>query len=386
MMIGADRGKPVDGAVGGTVWDRVKATLRPDRPYVWLAYLPLYGIGWFWRPPSAMELAAAAIGLALFLWLYLRGACFEDRRALPYLAGIVLVGFALSYFSGNYSLLAVYAAALAGSIRPRRLAWRTIAAIAGSVCLFSLAIGAPFLFWAPGVFMSVMVGVGTVFTATLEDKNRELERSRAEMQALSAAAERERIARDLHDLLGHTLTVVAVKSDLAAKLADRDPPRAKREMEELAGIARGALADIRAAVSGMRGTALSAELAQARRALASVDVAFTWQGPDSALPPAVEAAFAMLLREGVTNVVRHAGAARCDARVDVADGIAVLTLADDGVGGAVAPGNGLAGMCQRVEALGGTLEVDGADGMTIRARVPLAGLEPLPKAETEVAS
>lgn len=375
-----------DGAGAETAWSRVRTALRPDRPYVWLAYLPLYGIGWFWRPPSADEVAAAAVGLAVFLWLYLRGACFKDRRALPYLAGILLVAFALSHFSGNYTLLAVYATALAGSIRPRGLAWRAIAAIAVTVCLFSLAVGAPVLFWAPGVFMSVMVGVGTIFTATLEDKNRELERSRTEMQALAAAAERERIARDLHDLLGHTLTVVAVKSDLAARLADRDPPRARREMEELAGIARGALADIRAAVSGMRGAALSAEVTQARRALAAVDVAFTWQGPDTALPPAVEGAFAMLLREGVTNVVRHAGAGRCDARVEVDGATAVLTLADDGVGGVLVPGNGLAGMRQRVQALGGTLEIDGANGMMIRARVPLAGLEPLPKPETEGAS
>jgi two-component system sensor histidine kinase DesK len=346
--------------------------LRPDGPYLWLVYLPFYVLPWAFKAPGTADIVAAVVALPVFLALYIIGSRRTDRRGLPFIAGIVAISFLLgAFFHGNFSTITVYAGAQAGNLRPARLAGRVVALVTGSLVLFGLLLGLPWTAWVMGALLTAMVGAGCIVSARLEDKNRQLEASQEEVRMMAAAAERERIARDLHDLLGHTLTVVAVKSDLAARLVERDPTRAKREMEEMGTIARNALADIRAAVTGMRSAALGAEIAQARRALAAVDVALTYQGPDTPLPPAVEGVLAMLLREGATNVVRHARGSRCAITVTVAEGEVLFTMADDGVGGAIVPGNGLSGMRDRVESLRGRLELDGRTGMTIRARIPI---------------
>ncbi len=258
-----------------------------------------------------------------------------------------------------------------GAVRPPRIALMGIAAISAAVAVFSLAAGVPMAMWLSGLFFGLIVAVANYFSAELSTKHAALVASQNEVRQMAAQAERERIARDLHDLLGHTLTVVAVKADLAARLVERDPVRAKAEMEDLQVTARTALADIRSAVTGMRRVALGAELAQARNALAAVDTALAVTGPDGVLPPAIEETIAMLLREGATNVVRHARASRCDVVIDVEPSSVRFTLSDDGVGGDIREGNGLAGMRARVAAARGTLQVTGGNGTRIEAILPL---------------
>jgi two-component system sensor histidine kinase DesK len=206
-----------------------------------------------------------------------------------------------------------------------------------------------------------------------QEKDAALKLSHDEVRRLAALAERERIGRDLHDLLGHTLSLVALKSELAGKLVERDPTGARRELDEVTRVAREALTQVRSAVTGIRAAGIAAELASARLLLELDGVAFRYALAPVALPPTLETVLAMTLREAVTNIQRHARASSASALFEVVGGGIVLRVVDDGRGGTIAPGNGLCGMRERIEALGGTLRVDSvpARGTTVEASLPL---------------
>ena len=180
-------------------------------------------------------------------------------------------------------------------------------------------------------------------------------------------AERERVARDVHDVLGHSLTALSVKAELAARLVDLDPQRAKAELESIQATARQALAEVRATVGGLRAGNLEAELAAAPRVLADADISVTVVGDVADTDPRHRALMAWVLRESVTNVVRHARARSVVIELGP-DGIAVT---DDGGGCTGAEGNGLRGMRERVSGAGGTLDVTpGTPGTRVRVALP----------------
>ena len=190
---------------------------------------------------------------------------------------------------------------------------------------------------------------------------------------------------------------MAVKADLAGRLIDADPARAKAEIEDIHRTARAALADVRAAVTGMRSTRLATELVTARGALDSAGITLTLQGPPQPLPPQVETTLAFVLLEGVTNVVRHALAQHCRVDFGHHGGAVTLTIQDSRATAGAAlslpakvralshppqpqpqpqpqphEGHGISGMRQRLAAVGGTLTLcTTADGTTLQARVPL---------------
>lgn len=194
---------------------------------------------------------------------------------------------------------------------------------------------------------------------------------------LAATAERERIGRDLHDLLGHTLSLVALKSDLAARLVERDPQAARNEIDAVAQISRDALAQVRRAVTGIRAAGLVAELASARVLLDLDGITLEQQLETLPLPPEHETALALVVRKAATNVQRHAQATRVRVNLRAHGEQAVLEITDDGRGGVIVPGNGLDGMRARLHGLGGALEVEALPrGMRLRASVPLPGSAP----------
>ncbi|WP_337054460.1 sensor histidine kinase [Pseudoxanthomonas sp. USHLN014] len=238
----------------------------------------------------------------------------------------------------------------------------------------ALLVGYPWqiLLWLP--ISTIGTGVVIAVQQINQRKDSALRLSHDEVRRLAAVAERERIGRDLHDLLGHTLSLVALKSDLAARLVERDPRAARVEMDEVSRVAREALAQVRRAVSGIRSAQLAAELASAKLLLETDGIAMDYRVDGTPLPPAVENAFAMVLREAVTNVQRHARARTVHIAVAAQDQALTLRIHDDGRGGALVPGNGLDGMRARVQALGGTLQVDSVrgHGTTVLAHVPCA--------------
>lgn len=197
-----------------------------------------------------------------------------------------------------------------------------------------------------------------------------LRAARAEVERLAADSERNRIARDLHDLLGHSLTTITVKAGLARRLAASDPERASQEITEVERLGRRALTDVRAAVSGYRDLSLARELATGGELLRASGVAADLPRATDVVDPSHQELFAWVLREGVTNIVRHARATSC--RVEVGPGW--IEIADDGRGapGTAGVGNGLAGLRERLAAAGGTLEAGpvAAGGWRLRAEVP----------------
>lgn len=346
-----------------------------DHPAIWLAYLPLFFIPWFITLPSAVQMIWAGVGIAAFLALYLASLKAAGWRLVGLAAACLLVAFALSFTGSNWTVIAVYAAAMVAELRP---AWRASLAVAGFAAAsagLALATGQPAVYWVLGVFLMIMVGIGNISRAALQDKNRELAAAQGEVRQFAAAAERERIGRDLHDLLGRTLTLIALKADLAARLSDADPDKAAVEMRDVAAAARDGLAEVRAAVSGMTGASLAREIAGAKAALAAARIACEIEGDAEAIDPGTSAVLAMALREAVTNVVRHSGARTCRIALIQQPGGLELKVSDDGDGQAVRPGGGLAGLTSRLAAAGGELAVEGdRRGTRLTARLPQGAL------------
>jgi len=218
----------------------------------------------------------------------------------------------------------------------------------------------------------ILVGFGNHHWASKECAKKELRLANEEIEHLAKVAERERIARDLHDVLGHTLSLITLKSELARKLVDRDPVRAKQEMQEVENASRAALTDVREAIRGYRSDGIFAELARARAALETAGVAVECHTDQVPLTPAQESVLALALREAVTNVVRHAAAQRCNVSLKRKESLCTLEVADDGCGAAGPEGNGLRGMRERLEALGGSLRLLSSNGTRLIIDLPLA--------------
>lgn len=221
--------------------------------------------------------------------------------------------------------------------------------------------------WAGGmgVFFCLVVGLSNLAYSRQQRATFLLRRAYDQIEHLAQVAERERIARDLHDLLGHTLTVIAIKSELANRLLERDPARAKQEMVEVEQTARKALADVREAVVGYRSEGIAAEVARAKRTLTVAEIAVSVSIAPIELEPAQANVLCLCLREAVTNIVRHAAATTCDVQlVRTADGLR-FTVDDNGVGLKSGDGNGLRGMRERLQTLGGKMQIAaGPDGGT----------------------
>ena len=346
-----------------------------DHPAIWLAYLPLFFIPWFIKLPSPVQMIAAGAGLVVFLGLYFLSLKAAGWRLIALAVAALLLSFALAFTNSNWTVIAVYAAAMIAELRP---AWRAslgVGAFAAACVALALGTGQSPFYWVLGVFLMIMVGIGNISRAALQDKNAALAAAQGEVRQFAAAAERERIGRDLHDLLGRTLTLIAIKADLAARLSATDAEKAAAEMRDIAAAAREGLAEVRAAVSGMTGASLAREIAASHAALAAAGIACEVEGEAESIDPGTSAVLAMALREAVTNVIRHSGARNCRIALIQQPGGLELKVSDDGDGQAVRPGGGLAGLTSRLTAAGGELAVEGdRAGTRLTARVPQGAL------------
>ena len=237
--------------------------------------------------------------------------------------------------------------------------------------------------WVP--VMTVIIALIVSGERSGKEKNAALRLSHEEVRRLAATAERERIGRDLHDLLGHTLSLITLKMELSRKLFARDPERSQRELAEAEQIARDALAQVRSAVTGFRAADLAAELASAHLLLESSHVHLKHRPPPP-VPAWIESGLSMILREAVTNIARHAQASEAMIVIQDEGSVVMMEVADNGRGGVSANGNGLAGMRERVAALGGTLEIDSprGKGTRLKVRIPVTTVaatmaQPLPQ-------
>lgn len=347
--------------------------------YLWLVYLGFFFVAWAFRPTPPVEVALAAASIAVFLALYFSAYRRRGRSALAHIGAIAALAVVWSPVNPGASVWFIYAAAFAYRIGPPRQAAWVVAGVAGLAGLTGWLLQPLLTYWMPGAFISVMIGAANIFFGEQERHNAELRLSQAEVRRLARVAERERIARDLHDVLGHTLSLIAVKSELAGRLVEHDPARAREEIASIGATARHSLAEVRETISGFREQSLDEALEQARLALRAADVALVLErDPGIELPRRSEAMLGLVIREAVTNIIRHADARTCTLALrrsgaGAAGGEIVVDIRDDGRGEIRAGGNGVEGMRARIESLGGTLEIAPGRGGCVVVRIPEEG-------------
>ncbi|HUI56113.1 MAG TPA: sensor histidine kinase [Bryobacteraceae bacterium] len=339
--------------------------------YVWLVYLAFFLAVPFVFDVPAWQRLATVLGTLAALPLYFWGYWLCDRRVLWVVGGFTVLGSLFATFNPGACTLFIFAATYLARMGDPGLAFRYLAALLALEGLEAWIMRYPPSFWIPTIGFSALIGSVTihwVYRHRLADK---LLAAQAENEHLAKVAERERIARDLHDLLGHTLSVIILKSELASRLTSTDPARAAGEIRDVEQISREALSQVRAAVRGYRSAGFDSELREALRALEAAGIQVETSVEQPRLSPAQETVFAMALREAVTNVLRHAQATVCRLTMRQSGRYCEMEIRDNGRGGALAEGSGLSGMRERVEALGGALERDGSHGTLLRIRVPV---------------
>jgi two-component system sensor histidine kinase DesK len=341
--------------------------------YIWLGYLstPI----WYaasGRAPGPWVLGGTIAAALAFLPLYFWGFWLAARRALIPIAAIAAIGAALIPVNPGAYVFFVYAASFAGRVGRPMAGTQVLGALLVVVAIEAWLVHLPPEAWGPALPLVVLIGGLNVAFTEIGRRQTKLRRAaEADVRRLAVVAERERIGRDLHDLLGHTLSVITLKAELASKLASRDPDRSIAEIRDVERISREALQEVRRAVQDVGGSTLAGELRHARTALESAGAVLNCEVAPVTLSLAVEQAMALSIREAVTNVIRHAHAGRCEIRLAVDGASLRLEVRDDGKGGAAPDGSGLLGMRARVAALGGRVERDGRAGTCLAVTIPV---------------
>ncbi|MDT5039165.1 MAG: two-component system, NarL family, sensor histidine kinase DesK [Actinoplanes sp.] len=350
---------------------------------IWLFYLS-ENLRELVKGPNGWERDAGLVALAAFAVLYLvvvaqlrtmrnAGTRRSGRLLVRMWAGLVLL-LALTAMQipaiGFHALTcAVYIAAAAMMGLPVRQA------VPFSAALLLAVEGTTRLIpgWQDtGYGLAVLLGSAATWGIRLaSERQARLRVAQSEIAALAVQNERARIAADLHDILGHSLTVVTVKAELAQRLLDVDLERARRELRDLETLARDALSDVRATAMGVRGISLPGEIAAAREALAAAHVTCELPGAADDVPTRNRELFAWTIREAVTNIVRHSRASRCEVLL-TPDSVEIV---DNGAGEATpaADGQGLRGLRRRADALGANLSVgcrEDQPGFRVRVEAP----------------
>jgi two-component system sensor histidine kinase DesK len=336
--------------------------------WIWLGYTGFLFIQPIMEPNLYVwvgTLAIFAVFLAVFVG-YVRSSDAQFGWRFWMIGATFVLGLVTFPWNQGASTFFVYTAAfLPFSLEStRRVLWLFLVE-----CLVILAEGAIFvrpgvppylhISWANtfiAIFLVIVIGGGNIFFAEQKRADCKLRAAQDENMALAALAERERIARDLHDVLGHTLSVIVLKAELAGRLIPLDPARATTEIADVERISRTALAEVREAIGGYRARGLAAEIDAARLTLDAAGVtliAESSQAPPAALNPQEETALALALREAVTNIVRHSRATTCRLRFIAESGQRRLVVEDDGQHVIAREGNGLRGMRERIESIGG---------------------------------
>jgi two-component system sensor histidine kinase DesK len=339
-------------------------------PYAWLIYLPTFWIDPIADGAGVVTWALTIAATLVFLASYFYGFWSRGRRLIAVAALQSALAVAFAPINIGSFVFFIYAASFIGQVDDRRALYYVFA-IAVIAALTAALTGAPPFFWFGGIVLTLMIGGINHHFAVYGRAQRKLRLAEKEVQHLAAVAERERIARDLHDVLGHTLSLIVLKSELASKLTARDPARAAQEIADVEAVARQALHDVRETIRGIR-PSLDEELTRASTLLATAGVQTTIGPVLLHIDKAREETLAFLVREAATNVARHARATHCTIQVAQQNGTASLVVRDNGKIREIVEGNGMRGMRERVEALGGTMRCVIDDGLSLHIDLPVA--------------
>ncbi|RCG26831.1 sensor histidine kinase [Sphaerisporangium album] len=360
--------------------DRDFAAQGPDArgfmPWLLLLVPPLLGIVHDESRPLWLAIPGLVAAGVLYVWSVRLGFT-APRRAekgpLPALGALTLV-LALTLEGAWYTLFLLLAIACGVVVKPLSRVWPVLAALTVTACAVAFAedgdlAGTLSLGW--GTFTA---GLVPAIILQLFQVIGQLKRTREELARIAVAEERLRFSRDLHDLLGHTLSVMVVKAEAVRRVLPAGVEAAAQQAADIEKIGRDALTEVRTAVTGYRGRGLAAELDSARTVLGDAGVRLTTRMPVADLAPEADALLGWAVREGVTNLIRHSGARACEIDLGVGREGTVLEIRDDGKGGAAlaGSGHGLRGLRERVTATGGLLDVADlpAGGFRLRVTMP----------------
>ncbi len=326
--------------------------------------------GWH-RALGLGALVGFAVGYTWLMWPHpaSQGARTRAQSRVSLLLFVALSVLVLAFsvvYGPAWLWLLIGTSAIAGLLLPLRAAFAVIVFFT----LFPLflilklhgGLAGVDLWWLIALMLLVRgLGLDMIGVARMGSAIRELHAARRELARLAVIEERERLSRDLHDLLGQTLSMITLKSELARQVVTEEPDRCAQELAEIERVARQTLREVREAVAGYRQPDLSSELEGARQLLSASGIEGEIDSIQEGLPPAIDAVLAWTVREGVTNVIRHSRAGRCRIHLTHKHGmIGVEVLSDGGrrehVESAERPGLGLAGLRERVSALGGRME------------------------------
>ena len=363
--------------------------------YFWLVCLVFPILSLIQTHPLGLHLLIAASGLIIFTAAYFwvmwhhplndqARTRYQLRTSLTLIAGLTVLVLVLSTVYGSTFLwLFIGVSAIAGRILSFRNA--SIAVICLTILTLGISIGAngglAFANWLIIIPLALLVrglGLDMIGFVRLSDALRELHSAREELARQAVTEERLRMARDLHDLLGHTLSLITLKSELAGRLLEKNPQAATQEIHEVERVARQALREVREAVAGYRQQTLRGELAGARQILEAAGVICTVEDEARTLSPEADIVLSWVVREGVTNVIRHNRARHCLIRITSTDEHVRAEVSNDGYprgdNSQVQMGSGLSGLAERVAGRGGRIEAGTfrtSDGVGFRLMVEI---------------
>lgn len=329
--------------------------------------VPVLYVFWdpFQRGAAWSEWLLTTLAVAIFLGLAVLASLYWSRARVMQLVCAAMAGLAIAFTSYRPSGVVFYI--FVAAFGPLAVNGDLVRSALISISTAAILVLHWQLVWPPSWMPYIVAGEALLFGATITT----VARQQSALRRTLKVAERERIARDLHDILGHTLSVIILKSELAARVIDGDPKLAKAQIEDVERISREALREVREAIVGYRQGDLQSELERARSTLQTAGLQVEQHCETVEIPSAHERVIALVLREAVTNIVRHANAKRCTITLRRSGSGYALAVRDDGTGSVLEPGMGMRGIRERVAALGGTANWRSDQGTQMLIEVPL---------------
>lgn len=342
-------------------------------PYAWLAFLGFFIVGMFVPPVTGTRIFLNLATLAIFLVTFFRCYWIDHGKqlAIP-ISIIVILGVSASIINPGASVLFHYASFFAGRLGNLKHSVITITVILILIVASWYFGGHRLQYLFSGGLVSLALGIMGTQIYRSDMIQRQLNKSEAERKELAVIAERERIARDLHDIVGHALTVVSLKSQVAHKMVGSDPDQARNELDEISTIASDALSEVRKTINDYRLSGIQSAIDDAEQALKAAGIKANFQEIDipQNLASEHEQALSMVLKETVTNVIRHSHATACEIVLHNNDEQIMMTVNDNGSGFESQDGNGLKGIRERISSVNGILKISNKNGTRIKVSIP----------------
>jgi two-component system sensor histidine kinase DesK len=341
-------------------------------PYLSLAYLTIFFVNIYFNPVSGYDLVAVIGTIIVFLICYFRAYWCQGRQLVFCIISILILGMAMSAINFGASVFFVYGAVFCAYFKTQKMSMYALIMVIISIGLFSALTHQSGYFWIPATLFSFIIGLMLIHQEEVDRKNKAIKLSQQQIQALAQTAERERISRDLHDILGHSLSVITLKSELASKMIDKEMPleKIRNEIKQVEQLSRETLAQVRGAVTGYNQATIDTELLQAGVATDAANITLNTTISSMPLSPTIESQLALILREAITNIIRHADTQQAWVSLSNNDSTIELSISDQGNMENYQANTGLNNMRERINKLGGSMIIE-SKPTCLRFNVPI---------------